>query len=124
LGFWQLIKDYRESRNIPLDLERRLIWGIPIESDDGYQSNGECLSLSLCCAGGIGSSAWPSLLITSLRADRPTRLDFDKLPLMQKVQIFGDALAQTQGEDISRMLWLRSQSSEVIHVMHAVCNAC
>ena len=78
----ELIKDYRESRKIPMDLEKRLIWGIAVPPDE------------------------------SARDQRPTRLDFDKLTAIQKAEVFGDALAKTQGEDISRMLWLCSQRSE------------
>jgi FKBP12-rapamycin complex-associated protein len=76
----QLIRDYRESRDIPIDLEKRMIWAITVPSDDGRE--------------------------------RPTRLDFDKLGPIQKAEVFGDALAKTQGVDLARMLWLCSQRSE------------
>ncbi|TMW66398.1 hypothetical protein Poli38472_004163 [Pythium oligandrum] len=39
--------------------------------------------------------------------------DYDKLPLMQKVEAFKYALGETTGQDLSRVLWLKSQDSEV-----------
>ncbi|XP_037955980.1 serine/threonine-protein kinase Tor [Teleopsis dalmanni] len=39
--------------------------------------------------------------------------DYDHLTLMQKVEVFEYALAQTQGDDLAKLLWLKSPSSEV-----------
>ncbi|KAL7686574.1 putative serine/threonine-protein kinase ATM [Plasmopara halstedii] len=39
--------------------------------------------------------------------------DFDKLPLMQKVEAFKYALGETTGQDLYRVLWLKSQDSEI-----------
>ncbi|PNF25178.1 Serine/threonine-protein kinase mTOR, partial [Cryptotermes secundus] len=39
--------------------------------------------------------------------------DYDHLTLMQKVEVFEHALEHTQGDDLSRLLWLKSPSSEV-----------
>ena len=39
--------------------------------------------------------------------------DYDHLSLMQKVEVFEHALEHTQGDDLSKILWLRSPSSEV-----------
>ncbi|XP_039949400.1 serine/threonine-protein kinase Tor [Bactrocera neohumeralis] len=39
--------------------------------------------------------------------------DYDHLTLMQKVEVFECALAQTQGDDLAKLLWLKSPSSEV-----------
>ncbi|KAI9920631.1 hypothetical protein PsorP6_000181 [Peronosclerospora sorghi] len=39
--------------------------------------------------------------------------DYDKLPLMQKVEAFKYALGETTGQDLYRVLWLKSQDSEV-----------
>ena len=39
--------------------------------------------------------------------------DYDQLPLINKVEVFEHALANTAGDDIARVLWLRSRSSEV-----------
>lgn len=39
--------------------------------------------------------------------------DFDHLTLMQKVEVFEHALAGTKGDDLARLVWLKSPSSEV-----------
>ncbi|KAI1309348.1 Serine/threonine-protein kinase mTOR [Halotydeus destructor] len=39
--------------------------------------------------------------------------DYDHLPLMQKVEVFEHALEHTQGDDLAKLLWLKSPSSEV-----------
>ncbi|KAG5980720.1 hypothetical protein E4U55_003721 [Claviceps digitariae] len=38
--------------------------------------------------------------------------DYDHLTLMQKVEVFGYALDNTTGQDLYRVLWLKSKSSE------------
>jgi FKBP12-rapamycin complex-associated protein len=38
--------------------------------------------------------------------------DYDCLTLMQKVEVFGYALDNTTGQDLYRVLWLKSKSSE------------
>ncbi|XP_065216693.1 serine/threonine-protein kinase mTOR isoform X2 [Planococcus citri] len=39
--------------------------------------------------------------------------DYDHLTLMQKVEVFEHALDTTQGDDLAKLLWLKSPSSEV-----------
>lgn len=39
--------------------------------------------------------------------------DYDKLPLFQKIEAFQYALGETTGQDLYRVLWLKSQDSEV-----------
>lgn len=39
--------------------------------------------------------------------------DYDHLILMQKVEVFEYALGQTRGDDLAKLLWLKSPSSEV-----------
>ncbi|KAF5280820.1 hypothetical protein FQR65_LT14927 [Abscondita terminalis] len=39
--------------------------------------------------------------------------DYDHLTLMQKVEVFEHALEHTHGDDLARLLWLKSPSSEV-----------
>ncbi|KAJ8022045.1 Serine/threonine-protein kinase mTOR [Holothuria leucospilota] len=39
--------------------------------------------------------------------------DYDHLTLMQKVEVFEHALEHTQGDDLAKLLWLKSPSSEV-----------
>jgi serine/threonine-protein kinase mTOR len=64
----QLIKEYRESRKILLNIEHRIM-----------------LQMAP---------------------------DYDNLTLMQKVEVFGYALDNTTGQDLYRVLWLKSKSSE------------
>ena len=64
-----LIKDYRDARNIPLNIEHRLMVGLA-----------------------------PPL---------------DKLMMMQKLEVFESALQKTQGLDLAKVLWLKSQNAEV-----------
>lgn len=39
--------------------------------------------------------------------------DYDHLTLMQKVEVFEHALKNTNGDDLAKLLWLKSPSSEV-----------
>jgi FKBP12-rapamycin complex-associated protein len=39
--------------------------------------------------------------------------DYQHLTLMQKVEVFEYALANTTGQDLYKVLWLKSQNSEV-----------
>ncbi|KAB2050892.1 hypothetical protein ES319_A12G018000v1 [Gossypium barbadense] len=39
--------------------------------------------------------------------------DYDHLPLISKVEVFEYALLNTEGNDLSRVLWLKSRTSEV-----------
>ncbi|VDP19438.1 unnamed protein product [Soboliphyme baturini] len=39
--------------------------------------------------------------------------DYDHLTLLQKVEVFGHALEHTTGDDLQKILWLKSPSSEV-----------
>ncbi|KAM7186650.1 phosphatidylinositol 3-kinase tor2 [Rhypophila sp. PSN 637] len=64
----QLIREYRESRKILLNIEHRIM-----------------LQMAP---------------------------DYDNLTLMQKVEVFGYALDNTTGQDLYRVLWLKSKSSE------------
>ncbi|GMK56480.1 hypothetical protein CspeluHIS016_0303200 [Cutaneotrichosporon spelunceum] len=64
-----LIKSYRDSRNILIDIETRLMNQM---ADDNY----------------------------------------DSLPLLHKVEVFQYALDNTTGQDLYRILWLRSRNSE------------
>ena len=38
---------------------------------------------------------------------------YDHLTLMQKVEVFEHALGNTSGDDLAKVLWLKSPSSEV-----------
>ena len=39
--------------------------------------------------------------------------DFEKLATIQKLEVFQSAMAQTQGMDLAKVLWLKSHNSEV-----------
>jgi hypothetical protein len=41
--------------------------------------------------------------------------DYDHLTVIQKVEVFEHALESTSGEDLHRVMWLKSRSSEVGH---------
>lgn len=63
-----LVKEYRETRKILLNIEHRLMLAMAPE--------------------------------------------FDQLPLMGKVEVFQHALANTTGQDLNKVLWLKSRNSE------------
>ena len=42
--------------------------------------------------------------------------DYDHLTLMQKVEVFEQAIDSTSGDDLAKVLWLKSPSSEVCGV--------
>ncbi|KAK9806197.1 hypothetical protein WJX72_004970 [[Myrmecia] bisecta] len=64
-----LIREYRDARKIPLNVEHRLMLGMAP--------------------------------------------DFDHLTIIQKVEVFEHALDSTSGEDVHKVLWLKSRNSEV-----------
>jgi FKBP12-rapamycin complex-associated protein len=66
-----LIKEYRESRKIPIDVERQVM---------NQMTQG--------------------------------RQQYDSLCLLQKVEVFETALDNTTGQDLERVLWLKSRNSE------------
>ena len=39
--------------------------------------------------------------------------DYDKLSLLQKVEVFEHGLDNTTGDDLAKVLWLKSPNSEV-----------
>ena len=43
--------------------------------------------------------------------------DFDHLTLMQKVEVFEHALENTTGDDLAKILWYKSQSSDVCFII-------
>ena len=40
--------------------------------------------------------------------------DYDNLALLQKVEVFEYALENTTGQDLYKILWLKSKNSEVM----------
>jgi FKBP12-rapamycin complex-associated protein len=39
--------------------------------------------------------------------------DYDNLPLLHKVEVFEYAISNTDGQDLYKILWLKSKNSEV-----------
>lgn len=52
--------------------------------------------------------------------------DYDHLTVIQKVEVFEHALESTSGEDLHRVMWLKSRSSEVSRPqqLHSSRNVC
>lgn len=72
----QLVKTYREIKDVPLYTERVLL-----------ERN-------------------------VLRTKGPNT-NYDKLPLIHKVDLFRQVMSETTGEDLGKMLWLKSKTSDV-----------
>lgn len=79
-----LIVQYRESNNIPQGIEQRLVLSKAPALSANKRNRPEL--------------AWDS---------------YYKLPLMNKVDIFQQILDETTGQDLSKMLWLKSKSADV-----------
>ena len=83
-----LIRDYRDKKKIMLNIEHRLM-----------------LQVCLC-----------KTAISLMRSFFfQTSSDYDHLMLMQKVEVFEQAIESTSGDDLAKVLWLKSPSSEVLH---------
>ncbi|RYD91624.1 MAG: hypothetical protein EOP50_13985, partial [Sphingobacteriales bacterium] len=52
-------------------------------------------------------------LLIELKLLQAKSLQFDKLPLLHKVDLFQQVLDETSGEDLKKMLWLKSKTSDV-----------
>ena len=46
--------------------------------------------------------------------------DYDHLLLMQKVEVFEYALETTKGDDLAKILWYKSPSSEVRRILSVI----
>lgn len=79
-----LIRDYRESRKVLLNIEYRLMLQVRL------------------------LRIW-FMLPLNLRQMAP---DYENLTLLQKVEVFEYALENTTGQDLYRVLWLKSDNSE------------
>ena len=47
--------------------------------------------------------------------------DYDHLTLMEKVEVFEQAIESTSGDDLAKVLWLKSPSSEVCTYLKCCC---
>lgn len=79
-----LIRDYRDSRKVLLNIEYRLMLQVSPHSI-------------------------PMVLMLIYFKMAP---DYENLTLLQKVEVFEYALENTTGQDLYRVLWLKSASSE------------
>ena len=52
-------------------------------------------------------------LLSTSTTQSATYSDYDKLPLMAKVEVFNQIINQTKGNDVAKMLWLKSKTSDV-----------
>lgn len=52
-------------------------------------------------------------LLTEMRLLQSKSRNYDKLPLIHKVDLFRQVLNETSGEDLAKMLWLKSQTSDI-----------
>jgi len=75
-----LIRDYRESRKILLNIEQRLMLQMCNFSENPIEKALE---------------------------------KYEKLCLLQKVEVFESAIESTNGQDLEKVLWLKSRNSEV-----------
>lgn len=50
--------------------------------------------------------------------------DYDHLTLMEKVEVFEHAVNNTAGDDLAKLLWLKSPSSEVKCFTSLLCQQC
>ena len=55
----------------------------------------------------------PSSLLPPPSSPLQMSSDYDHLTLMQKVEVFEQAIDSTSGDDLAKVLWLKSPSSEV-----------
>ena len=79
----QLLREYRDKRKIMLNIEHKLMQKVV---------------------------AMP-LAIISVQFGGNCK--YEHMTLMQKVEVFEHALSMTSGDDLQKILWLKSKSSEV-----------
>jgi FKBP12-rapamycin complex-associated protein len=80
-----LIQQYRESNGVSQLIECRLVRNLCPSSQSERSKN----------------------------ADPKSWGNYSKLPLLQKVEIFKQVLDETTGQDVSKMIWLKSKTSDV-----------
>lgn len=52
-------------------------------------------------------------LLTEMRLLQSKARNYDKLPLIHKVDVFLQVLQETSGEDLAKVFWLKSQTSDI-----------
>ena len=97
-----LIRDYREKKKIMLNIEHRLMLQVR-EGREGGREGGRGEE-------GAFEGRLPGVMPPLLPQ---MSSDYDHLTLMQKVEVFEQAIDSTSGDDLAKVLWLKSPSSEV-----------
>lgn len=82
-----------------------------------------CLDQEPPCAF-LGSDRWSGLLSQHDYVLMQMAPDYDHLTLMQKVEVFEHAVNNTAGDDLAKLLWLKSPSSEVHGTLCSRCTRC
>ena len=131
-----LIRDYREKKKIMLNIEHRLMLQVMsslhhncmdiLTSIYMYIHVHRYKPYLLCPPPSLPSSLPSSLPPLSSLSPPPLpplppplplllqmSSDYDHLTLMQKVEVFEQAIDSTSGDDLAKVLWLKSPSSEV-----------
>ena len=85
--FHFLIREYREKKRILLNIEHRIMLKVIHLKDVFIRSSSSC-HLQMAP-------------------------DYDHLPLLHKVEVFEHAINNTAGDDLAKLLWLKSPTSEV-----------
>ena len=108
-----LIRDYRDKKKIMLNIEHRLMLQVPLNSVPVCLS--VCLSIchSVCLCLHVHALLLLLLLLLLFQSYQQTSSDYDHLMLMQKVEVFEQAINSTTGDDLAKVLWLKSPNSEV-----------
>ena len=119
-----LIREYRDARKIPLNVEHRLMLGMVgtaalpcfLPFWGGGARHPSCAPARLPPAAAPPPSG-AAMCANAPPSPRPPpgiqAPDYDHLTVIQKVEVFEHALDSTSGEDLHKVLWLKSRSSEV-----------
>ncbi|KAG5176073.1 phosphatidylinositol 3 and 4-kinase-domain-containing protein [Tribonema minus] len=110
-----LIRDYRESRRILLNIEHRLMTQsrrILLNIEHRLMTQSRRIRLNI--EHRLMTQSRRTLLNIEhrLMTQAASPCEYDALTLQQKVEVFEMALEHTTGQDLYRVLWLKSQDSE------------
>ena len=114
-----LIRDYREKKKIMLNIEHRLM--LQVKGGGGGGRGEEGRGRGGEGRGGEGEGRGGEVMeieetdvsFPLLPLSVQTSSDYEHLMLMQKVEVFEQAIESTSGDDLAKVLWLKSPSSEV-----------
>ena len=120
-----LIRDYRERKKIMLNVEHRLMLQVGVGQGKmeiewcglGGTRDGRgvvcCVRLCDCSTSSLFIPLPLPLPLPSPPPHLQMSADYDRLSLLQKVEVFEHALESTRGDDLAKVLWLKSPNSEV-----------